>query len=58
MIPDWNWLPQPIVLSHSVEIFKAAVSSIKLKIMSEGAHDNLKKVKTIYRFINLYLIGL
>ena len=26
--------------------------------MSEVAHDNLKKVKTIYRFINLYLIGL
>ena len=28
-ISDLNWLPQPIVLSYSVETFKAAVSSIK-----------------------------
>jgi len=27
--PDWNQLPQPIVLSGSVETFKVAVSSIK-----------------------------
>jgi hypothetical protein len=30
---DWNWLPQPLVLSGSVETFKAAISSRSIKYL-------------------------
>jgi hypothetical protein len=56
MISDWNQLPQPTVLCALLKHSGTAFN--KLKIMSEVAHENeLKKVKTIYRFHKLVFHG-